>query len=866
MLNTVYTEDTVNGIDLRSIVALDQNASLAGSFAFSALEASDMQTDDLLSGIDFTHWTQNTLLHNASEPQTVTGNWTIQQMLVANIDGSDRLNGASIGALSERLQQHTGDLLGGAAAETQQTVHGVCNEMRQLIERSQRFHYGIAHFEELLRIAAGAGAGDADAAVRSVHVFEWNRSVFLLLNVGCVTRVFKWNAVSGVFRNKGDLNTGPVDEWITLSSTSEPKVLHWATNTIPDASTECAHSGLNLWKIVGTKIVLVKNIGASGAFRLNAASAPTMDTFYAIDDRANTVAEFDLEGNAVEVWKLPSTVIALQNEQQPLQSEFVFLPPQINFGLALSDGTRLCTLTSTAGNATKLRAKRFFMKELFDPAQSRLRTDKRERMETDSVVGAARKHAGLFTNASAVPDMKLKMFRSDANGTPIPWPSPMRRCNITWPACKLGWWNQSPEEAKVLTANSNATVPNLQAARIDIFGRIEKEAKKLADAAMERFIGHPTGHGSESEGRSATESTTDELTTSAPSSADSDGELYSTIATTSAAVNVEHATESSTWTTIAPMLADNIVVGAEQSNTTESTTLSPTMSAKSGNVSSYRTDTFGRIEANSKVLLDNIMDNRYGAPNDPNQHNFDAEDDDEDGTEDDDDYITETPLMLISPSLNAALFNVPRELQSELPANNGTAELGAGLNQTAQTTDGPPDDGEGGPQVGGIFDVLRNVGIAVHEGREVLAELRENIHQQNSKLAAEAAKSPKINTTNDDVDEEPKHHNAGHDVPLVEKTDDSLPTPDNSSDVGDVDAVQLTHEDSTDASVVEPEIGVPVLTSSGVATTANAYLPGRRAGAELLALEVGTNYRRLLVAVSEWSGDTVKGRQDYIRV
>lgn len=1113
MLQSLQTVGPINGgLDLTQIVPLDRDLTLTGSFSFDSIAANALQTgDQLVSGIDFARWAQNTLLKTSNSTQTVTGNWTIGELQAANLDGPTHLNGHPIEQLAQRLSdQRSGDMVG-AIADAQLGVSRVCREMRSLLARSQQFQYALGHFEALQRIAS------PEATVNLAHVFEWYAADYLLLNADCVTRVFKWAPTEGggAFRRLGELYTGTVIEWLMLSNGTHE--LHWATNSGPNVA-NCSVDGLNVWQFREGEPELVRRVGQAGEFALNERFQAATDAFYALQLGTNTVIEFDWLGNQLDEWRLPADA-----EQQ--RSAFVFLPGQINFGLALSDGARLSRLTST-GNVTKPRSKRFFDKPLFEQWKPRMRAAKREPMEPN--VQPLWSVFGVNKSAASVPEMKLKMFRSDA--ATVPWP-----CNVTWPKCKLGWWpkreSREPEfeledngngggsdsgddtlgmmhmdeimgdgqpQAKLVdrmhkadgnpeevimpmppilldngtdskvkaTAGPQIGAPNIidtiedkakqlahkvmdkvsdaknatgdalqhvehmadkivnQLAGSEVkngtIETIENKAKQWADKVMDRLSKKPKQ--AASSGRSADSSAEDEddlqvgiarnvttegststtdgpqvgsasdvatdgqatrtddpqvgnahrVTTETPSTTTSRSNQENKVAapqnTNDSSTTTDHpqdgtanrvgsasdvVTEEQASTIDDPQVGTAHPVTTEAPSTTTSRTVIPSSTSKENqedtanrvtteeppplttssssnsafrsnenqedlvtaapntNARAYRIDTFGRIEAIGKDLADRIMDAQIGPPSDSNTFDDDDYDvsvsndmlaavaperntpldpttqspamnvpnsnvlltdtfgnieaqtkvladrimddqigppvdpnvaDDEDSDEDDDDVAATDGSQL-----GGTLFGVPQILQ-ELPNH---APLKPNRTATTGNTTSPKQDSD--PQVGGIFDVIRNFGFAQRLGHEIVDELRKDFRQMHEDDETDKAD-----------DRRKHHHNAGHEVHQPQRFADEPTELDSDEDVDSVAASQTTVGAADVAD--EPAIGRAVLTIGGVATTENTYLPGRRVGSEVVALDVGTTPRRLLVAVSEWSGETVKGHEDRIRV
>lgn len=820
----MQTLGPINDRNLSLVAPLNADITLVGAFAFGRLSAEELRTNEPISGIDFTHWTETSLQLN-KDHQIVEGFWTVQHLEAQSVFGAITINGTKVNDLSQRVLGISKTVEDNKQI-AQQEHQAVCNSLDGVLERSKNFKYSLDHFEVAFKLDVEPGE-----QMNSFLVWQWEPQRYLVVNFGCISKLYVWNPIKGVFEEEQKIETGVVDEWLS-SDDEESRIIVSNSGLL---SKNCTHFGMNIWQFSNNSLQYLQKIANSAdQYRLNLNQQPFRDFFFALNSKSRMVTQFDVLGLALDRWQLP----APQEDCEDVG--FVFLPDRITTEIALSDGVHLSRLSP---NRNSTRPKRFFEREIVESIEKWGENIRRNQKSLSKGQGPfaglftpenslGTKHARNFTNA----DIKLKLFPADAPnvtwaGNPSTWQS--QNPNTLLGAYKIimpiSSTTQSPMESKESVASeksedpqrtalytkatilknigvqnpeevimapppaiyneddvpNNDTVPNHSIEhhdnatvsdgdhnpmngsqpRIDLFGIIEKQAKKLSDRVFDSAFGKPPN--------TPDEDTNDDIQTQA----------------------VANGTKSHVETALSP---DNISGTTKSKNSIHEEV--PQVTHKS-------------IE-NPETLESHVFESTTSGLNE---------------------LLTEPTK---SPIVEQSSTRAPDSeiAQSTETPYTQTDSLSSTFTETTNdqfTAD--PDADQIEPEVGGVLDVLKNVVNVVKEVPEIIHELRQdiNIRHEHDKLASQ-----------DRLFNQQRHYSNPND---------------------------LYREDylgASAASVEKPEanIGVAVMTEGGVSTTENRFLPGRIDGAEIITLEVGSDHRRTLVAISHWQKDTVKGHQDIIKV
>lgn len=286
----------------------------------------NLYTNDDISGINFNQWYKNSVWKTGRDIQHVTANWTINDAIIrSSIDGNGDFNGLLIESLSQRIFNHTPQIEGNLQ-EFHKSYQEVCNTLTSLVDNTQKDLYILSHFDIKLKI-------QESLPISSFYYFTTNNREYLAINFGCMSKLYIWNAVQIVFNYVCEFSSGIVDQFIHVIDTKNNWYL--ISNSAINRK-KCNESGLNIWKFNGSSIIhFPSKLDIHISYNSIQRNYHHMERFYALQDENNTVYDYDLHGNIVEKWNLPSH-----------GDKFRFIPNEANLGLALSDGHLLTVLSS----------------------------------------------------------------------------------------------------------------------------------------------------------------------------------------------------------------------------------------------------------------------------------------------------------------------------------------------------------------------------------------------------------------------------------------------------------------------------------------------------------------------------------------
>lgn len=320
--------ENINGRRLTPI-PLNQNIILYSPITFYNVTVSSLSTQNLTSGISIPQWVHQALQHVSQNLQEVTGNWVIHNARFTSLYGNGLINNAGIPSL-----------LNHASSENQQ-LQSVAQNLNDTYQQS------CASFQKHKRISNSASTYlrgfDMDfkishnLPINSVYTFDMGLHKYLLLNSGCISFMYQWNATASTFQNTGSSHTGIVNSWIHIFDGPQSQFqIYFVTNSNDD-NFSCTIYGLNIWRYDQLNNALVQSgsIGSANYFS-SIQKRPNSTTFYAIRKNDSVVIEYHLNGVAIEQWKVP-TALAFPR----------FMPPEANLGLAVTNGKTLSILSST---------------------------------------------------------------------------------------------------------------------------------------------------------------------------------------------------------------------------------------------------------------------------------------------------------------------------------------------------------------------------------------------------------------------------------------------------------------------------------------------------------------------------------------
>lgn len=882
-MRTLETNGLINNRNLSLIASLNADLTLIGAFSFGQLNAGELRTKEPISGIEFTHWAENSL-QIQKHHQVIEGHWTINHLEAQSVSGSVTINGTKVNDLSQRILGVSQSIEENKQV-AQHEHQAICNSLDGVLKKSQNFKYSLDHFEEAFKVGI-----EQNQQLNSFLVWQWENDMYLVVNSGCMSKFHVWDLTNGVFVLRQQVETGVVEEWLSSDGGVDRSIV----SNSGMLNISCTSSGMNLWQLINNTVQHVKQIGdPAEKYRLNLNQQPFRDFFFALNSKTRTVTEFDVFGIAVDMWHLP----APQEDCEDVG--FVFLPDRITTELALSDGVHLSRLSPNR-NSSSVRPKRFFERQIAESFEKLGQTIKRNQE-------AGGPFSGLFSPSNisgpnfTSADIKLKLFPAEDPqiswaGNPSTWQSqnpntllgtytqtnpdsttaepikdhdsvgsektddPQRTSLYTKTTLLKNIGIQNPEEVimapppaiynedDTTTKNATTTRPKIHQVivsnfenkdniqtngtqpRIDLFGIIEKEAKKASDRIFDNAFGRPAN--------SPDDNTNDDIETQAienekrvnhhnqTSMMENDLVTKKPETDIFSLSNKDFRSGHQTTSDSTGIESDKVNIPNDDSAGFESTTEGLDNKVKQSTVAPnhFNSEPDVEIQINSTETrtedVNITMENSITFES--STHGLNSE-------------ISESSVSPIVEIHSTAGPDPAIEISTEDPSSQ-TDTLTSTLTKTENSQSNiDPNAEPTPPAVGGVLDIIKNVVNIVKEVPEIVHELREDI---------------KLRHEQDDLESHYRMFNQQrqyHDENSLFRNDY----------LGNA-------EPSTDTP--EANIGVAVLTEGGVSTTENRFLPGRIDGAEIIMLEVGADHRRTLVAISHWQTDTVKGHQDVIKV
>lgn len=324
------TTDTVNNKNLKSAISLDYDINWNGPVSFKAISVNNLNTNDLISNINFNHWMANSFRLWSQQPQIVTGNWALKNAAIDSISSTTGLNGNDVATYASKIEFANHNLY--------QNYKETCNRVHDLVNESQKNVVFLSHFEIAFKLPHAA-------RVVSIYLFEVGRQDYLITNAGCWTSLYQWNHQTQLYDHLTDKYTGVVNEWIHLLDLRN--TLHFVSiGEQPTTKTGCSMSGANIWEYQSEKrtIVDVAAFGSAETFRSVQIKPNSRTHFYAVRVEDNRVIEYNLNGAPVTEW--------IVDEVQRREPAWNFVPTSANLGLAISNGESLSLLTNDEKTAS----------------------------------------------------------------------------------------------------------------------------------------------------------------------------------------------------------------------------------------------------------------------------------------------------------------------------------------------------------------------------------------------------------------------------------------------------------------------------------------------------------------------------------
>lgn len=332
VLKSMDIRGTVNDkyFNSKDLVQLDEPEIIIQSpISIELAEIDKLWTQDSISNINFISWYENSLWKYGKKEQTINTPMRINNLIMQNdIDGNGVLNGVHIDEIYAKLELQK-EKIHKMLEEHDMNFLQLCNKVQDYINLSKTFSYYFKFFEfhSVINIESNE--------IISSHIFTQYAKNYLLINSGCQSQLYQWDAAVEEFVKLFETETGLVDQWITLTDPNLETYL--VSRTSLSRYSNCQHSGLNVWKFDSiNRMTHLNNAQVTSDINQLHENSEKFDQFYVLMNE-NQVIQYDLNLNVIEEWKLPISY-----------GKYGFLPSQLNQGLALGDGKKIVLLNSVS--------------------------------------------------------------------------------------------------------------------------------------------------------------------------------------------------------------------------------------------------------------------------------------------------------------------------------------------------------------------------------------------------------------------------------------------------------------------------------------------------------------------------------------
>ncbi|XP_055643963.1 uncharacterized protein LOC129780074 isoform X2 [Toxorhynchites rutilus septentrionalis] len=335
VLKSLTLPPVINGRPFGKPVVLGPKMVIESPVTFQNLRAKSLQTDDMISGVDFNQWYENSLWRTGRDHQVIDANVSATNVhFRANVEGNGVINGVEFNKIVQKMRsvrQNVDERLNDVRSE----FRTLCSSTKDLVDKSQNRTYFFKYFVQRQVI-------NEHQDIQSFHFFDHLGYHFLALNTECDSHFFQWDPVGKAFVPLFKSNTGRVEEWDTVID--DNRAVYLVTRSI-NKSTECEIHGVSVWLFTGVQLQQMWN-----AAEVNAADAVKADplkstSFYLLKE--DKVMEYSVDGSVFEHWTLPKSILGYR-----------FIPSEVGLGLSLSDGKTLVLLSNTNQTRDIIRSKR----------------------------------------------------------------------------------------------------------------------------------------------------------------------------------------------------------------------------------------------------------------------------------------------------------------------------------------------------------------------------------------------------------------------------------------------------------------------------------------------------------------------------
>lgn len=291
--------------------------------SFRHLIVDRLETEDMISGVDFNQWYENSLWRKGRDHQTIEAKISARNVRFnGDVEGDGKINGVDIVDVVQRMKaakKNVEDQL----LDYRSEMRSFCSNTKQLVDKSQSRMYFFKYFVQRQVI-------NEHLPIVSFHFFDHLGYNFLGVNMGCESHFYQWDPTGKAFVPIFKYYTGVVQEWNHVVNGEEAIFL--VTRSITEL-TQCEVAGLSVWLFTGVQLQLIWNTVDTASMQSVAADPAKSTSFYVLTP--DVVVEYGVDGSTLEQWRLPKSALGYE-----------FIPSKVGLGLALSDSKLLVLLSN----------------------------------------------------------------------------------------------------------------------------------------------------------------------------------------------------------------------------------------------------------------------------------------------------------------------------------------------------------------------------------------------------------------------------------------------------------------------------------------------------------------------------------------
>lgn len=323
VLDSLTLPPVLNGKPFGPPVAIGPEMVIESPISFRHLIVNSVETEDMISGVDFNQWYDNSLWSKGRDHQEILATVIARNVRFdGDVEGNGKINGVDIMDVVKRMKaakKNVEDQLHDYRTE----LRSFCSNTKSLVDKTQSRMYFFKYFVQRQVI-------NEHLPIVSFFFFDHLGYHFLGVNMGCDSHFYQWDPSGKAFVPIFKFYTGLVQEWKHVVNGDEAVYLVTRSHR---ERTECQVLGLTVWLFTGVQLQLMWNMPNADLVQSVAVDPAKPASFYVL--MPGVVIEYGVDGSTLEQWKLPKSVL-----------EYGFVPSEVGLGLALSDSKLLVLLSN----------------------------------------------------------------------------------------------------------------------------------------------------------------------------------------------------------------------------------------------------------------------------------------------------------------------------------------------------------------------------------------------------------------------------------------------------------------------------------------------------------------------------------------